>query len=210
MENIFLNKELLIYQKTNSITSELCENIINIYNSTFNEINDTNGISNILFMENYIKEENQNNLTIKEQSIMKKNIYYKRINNCLIRELTKNIKIYFKSFNNNNLIPNKEFIEINNIEENFTIKKIFISSIDNKLEFENKTLHTSINGMKLFIFIWFLNDYDGEIIFWNNYKVNNKKGTLLIYPLSWCFNCNEYIKLNETKYFVYGYLYKKN
>ena len=44
-----------------------------------------------------------------------------------------------------------------------------------------------------------------EIIFWNDYKIQPKKGNILMFPNSWCFNYNEIVKFNENKYVICDY-----
>jgi hypothetical protein len=58
------------------------------------------------------------------------------------------------------------------------------------------------------MYIWFLNDYDGEIIFWNEYRIIPKCGKFIMFPISWCFPYQEIIHSDANKYIVYGYIYK--
>ena len=59
---------------------------------------------------------------------------------------------------------------INNISE-FTINKYSINDINNNIAIKNNNrviTDFNKNRLKILCFIWFLNDYDGEIVFWNN------------------------------------------
>ena len=56
-------------------------------------------------------------------------------------------------------------------------------------------------------FIWFLNDYSGEIRICNT-TLSPKKGTLLIYPISWMYNVVEEIEKKDI-YVLEGYIPKK-
>ena len=62
--------------------------------------------------------------------------------------------------------------------------------------------------IKKFHFIWFLNEYEGEIIFWNNYSIKPLAGKLLIFPASWCFPFFELTKFNQTIFTISGFIYE--
>jgi len=57
-------------------------------------------------------------------------------------------------------------------------------------------------------FIWFLNDYSGEIRICNTTFLSPKKGTLLIYPISWMYNVVEEFDKKDI-YVLEGYIPKK-
>jgi len=84
---------------------------------------------------------------------------------------------------------------------NFIITKYNYSqtSINNEIKISN-------NRDKNLCFVWFLNNYDGEYIFWNSYKIKPEIGKFLLFPNSWCFLYEEFIKLNQDKYIIYGYV----
>ena len=62
--------------------------------------------------------------------------------------------------------------------------------------------------IKKFHFIWFLNEYEGEIIFWNNYSIKPLAGKLIIFPASWCFPFFELTKFNQTIFTISGFIYE--
>jgi len=57
-------------------------------------------------------------------------------------------------------------------------------------------------------FIWFMNDYDGEILFPNNHKIIPKKGKLIIFPASWVFPYEEINNKSAEIIMITGYFYK--
>ena len=181
-----LLKEDFIHIEHNSITNELCIDILNIF--------EKNIISKDLFTE-------------------KKNSCYEIIDNdygkiksFLTNELVNNIKKYLNKINSVNNILNYHV----NDHIDFLIKKDKYSDNDDT----NIEIITRVNwhksGYKLLQFIWFLNDFDGEFIFWNKYIIKPKRGLLIIFPLSWCFPYEKKINKNYESNTIFGYLYKPN
>ena len=98
---------------------------------------------------------------------------------------------------------------INNISE-FTINKYSINDINNNIAIKNNNrviTDFNKNRLKILCFIWFLNDYDGEIVFWNNYKIIPKAGKLIIFPASWCFPYQEVLKTKTEILNISGYVF---
>jgi len=54
-------------------------------------------------------------------------------------------------------------------------------------------------------FIWFLNNYDEEIIFCNEYKIKPKMGTLILFPSSCHFQYQEINTNDKAIYIIKGY-----
>ena len=125
----------------------------------------------------------------------------------LHNEINKNIDIYIKKINtitfvppenNNNNIFKTLKVHTNNVE--FTIKKEIFNETHEKVVFEKKV----VDYNKILKFIWFLNDYDGELVFWKNYPIRPKSGTLIIFPTSWCFPYEDIMITNSTRYIITG------
>lgn len=176
MANFLYKKETFIYEETNSITNDLCKDIIEIYNNDQDKKK----------YENYDIDINSE---------------YGKLKTFLMKELNKHICNYEKQtnkINNYKMINIKNtnfsfFIENNNNKENINYRK--------RISIQNK------NNIKLFMYIWFLNDYDGEIIFWNDYRITPKCGKFIMFPISWCFPYHEIIHSDANKYILYGYIY---
>lgn len=164
MQNLLNKKETFIYQKYNSITNELCEDIIEIYNNTSDK--------------NYIQYSSE----------------FSKIKKYLINVLKQYLLAYKKKINTCKIF-NFNFDLCNFIIED--------SKSHNNIHYLHKFSKTTPHH---FIYIWFLNDYDGQIIFFNDYKIIPKMGLFLLFPISWCFPYEELIKLNENRYIIYGYI----
>jgi hypothetical protein len=168
---MFYEKATFIYEKNNSLTDELCEYIIGVYNDDC--ISELHKIKNDKYkkLTQFLKNELFNNLSEYENKINK----FEKIN---MIQIKKDIIEFFieKNINNNN---------INHVNR-----------------YNHNTFKT-----KEYIYIWFLNKYDGEIVFWNNYKIIPKVGKFVMFPISWCFSYSELINLQSNKIILYGYLY---
>ena len=79
-----------------------------------------------------------------------------------------------------------------------------------KLTIENDTQFINTKNVlyneKLFSFVWFLNDCQCEIIFWNEYIVKSSIGKLFIFPISWCFPYEEIGIINTEQYIITGFI----
>lgn len=188
MSNIYeIKKEDFIYENK-SLTDELCDDVVDLYEKTSFESIYTESL-NISIDSNYAK-----------------------ILNTLLRELNTEFRNYQTQFKNHFLINsnknnNNNYTLINiktPLTPTFFLKKTtYNNETDIKIE---KKIQTMQSKIKVFIFIWLLNDYDGELTFWNNYKINFKKGSIIIFPVSWCFPYKEIVKLNSNKYIIFGYI----
>ena len=124
-------------------------------------------------------------------------------------ELEKNFFSYINNFNKsvfytcfrNRYIKNVEglyFTSIHNINSlnNNTTRQ------SNKINEKDKTIN-----MKDIFFIWFLEDFNGEIVIANNTIINPKSGQFLLYPNSWIFSLKINTQ-NEDCKIIYGYIYR--
>jgi hypothetical protein len=62
--------------------------------------------------------------------------------------------------------------------------------------------------MKDIFFIWFLEDFNGEIIIANTTIINPKSGQFVLYPNSWIFSLKINNTQNEDCKIIYGYIYR--
>lgn len=226
------NMENLIYIKHNSITSDLCKDIIKIFenkgNNTrcvpmknaINTADDSSSQLQVTPHKDVDSDLHQYKNSLKPQNI-RYDSQYERIKNCLLYELKRNVNKFTKiveSFNNH-ITQNNDGVEfsllkIKDLEPNFIIKKVsntnFEHIINDQTDFNNVNKLSSsdncdISFSRKLKYIWFLNDCCGKFSVGNN-TITTCQGTLLIYPVSWLFPCYETFILNETKYYIYGYL----
>ena len=173
-------------------------------------------MSNIVYSKKTFIRENSNFITdeicndiieIYEEEKIDSEIYnmdickkYKKIKRFLTSELQKNIYEYNKKIN---ILPGYNLLHFENISK---LEFTFYIQKNNKKEV-NITKRFSEKRIKLLMFIIFLNEYDGEVTFCNEFKIVPKVGKLVIFPVSWCFPYHELINLEANKYIIYGYIY---
>lgn len=174
--------EKFLYQKQTSLTKELCDDIIENFEQDYEN-------KKYMFILNKLDTEY-------ELSYLSNN----KIKTHLINELNNNIAEY-QAATNITLFKNNKYQKYTMI-----IKKT-MTNADNadsvKIKSRVITLTRKINTIA---FIWFLNTTDDEIVFWNNYKIKPTAGTLLLFPVSWCFPYKEIIANNSEKMVIYGYI----
>ena len=178
--------ENFIFLKNSLLTKELCDEIMENFKHDFEN-------KKYMFIINQLDTEY-------ELSYLSNN----KIKNHLINELNKNIieyqtKLNIPLFNN---IKYQKFTMIikkyNAVETNTNID---IVKVKNRIITFTKKINT-------LGFVWFLTDFDDEIVFWDNYKIKPTAGALLLFPVSWCFPYKEFVANNTQNFIIYGYISK--
>jgi hypothetical protein len=195
-----------IYINNNSISRELCKDIINMYE---NQEDKYDGVT-ASGLNKDIKD-------TKDYIILPNNKVWNKIYNFLNKELTNNISDYFKiinsqeDYNNNNQNTSYKFKVFDNkhlLNKNFMVQKYlkgkgrYIYHDDFSIDYENKKY-------RAITFLWYLNDVEegGETVFSGEYKIKPKAGTLIFFPASWCYPHTGKMPLSSDKYIITGWLY---
>jgi hypothetical protein len=172
--------ELFIYENK-CLSDLLCDEIIEIFDSTSEKTNDTLYIS---------------------FNINENNIWF-RIKNIIINELNIQLKNYYSLLNKNNIIDTS----VKKINE-FCIKKynknkgIFNFEMGDHIDYYKKEA-------AILFFYFFLNDVEdgGGITIFDDYNIKPEKGKILIYPLERFFPFFINTPLSENKYLISGCVY---
>ena len=189
MTTLLTKKEQILIDNY-SMSESLCEKIMEKFDL---DIKNNNEILN-------------NELNEIQEKVIDKT--YGKIYLFLMNELNKNIIKYVDFFNIDKIFNIKRIYDL---KDNVIIKKHVNNENTqnnadkpNVVEIKHKSYLDYDKNRKLFSFIWILNDYDGEIIFWNEYVIKPQKGMFLLFPNSWCFPHSEILKLNQTQFVIYG------
>jgi hypothetical protein len=195
-----------IYINNNSISRELCKDIIKRYESQEDKYDGVTAAG----LNKEIKD-------TKDYIIFANNKSWNKIYNFLNKELTNNINNYLKilnnqeDYNNNNQnSPYKFKIFDKNplLNKSFMVQKYlkgkgrYIYHDDFSIDYENKKY-------RAITFLWYLNDVEegGETVFSGEYKIKPKAGTLVFFPASWCYPHTGKMPLSDDKYILTGWLY---
>jgi hypothetical protein len=188
--------EDFIFKRQNSITKELCIEIINMFE--LEKINHNNGV----ILAGVNKE-------IKDTTdfVIPNNIHskWKKIFDFLVIELNKCIREYDFILNKNY----KYFILLNSKSwiDTFMIQKY--EKNKGKYVYHHDYLETETE-YRLLTFIWYLNDIEigGETEFFNYLKIKPEAGKLIIFPANWTFPHCGSMPVSNNKYIITGWIYK--
>jgi hypothetical protein len=181
------DKKALIHYNKQSITKELSEEII----------------------ENFINGKYEVNKIGASFQILETDKDWERIYSYLSLELKRNLKLYADNINIPFTKISQSFIPLNlkslNISK-FTITNVTYTKDDT---FVNKKINIDKKEYSdnYFKFIWFLNDYNGEFLFWNDFTIKPNNGGFLLFPVSWCFPYSQIVKSDETQFIIQGYVH---
>lgn len=187
--------EELFFEKKMSLSSEICDKLIDYFDSKISNImvNDCCGkISNIDCICHYI------------------------IMNCTYVLLDKKCELY--NYLNDELIiclneyKTKLQYDLNKIMDKLLINEYHILKYGKNSGYSTKhfnMLNVNPNYCKMFNFIWFLNDCEigGEIEFFEKYKIIPEKGKFLIFPTEWFIVFSHKIPKSCNKFIIQGWIY---
>jgi len=196
----------LIYQNNNSISNELCLDLIKMFEE---ENNKYEGVTRGGLDKN-IKDTT-------DFVIPKNDKKWDKINKFLDIEIKHNIKIYLEQLNNKDDFENKNqntlskykiFEKTKFLHKNYMLQRYlkgkgkYIYHNDFAINYENKSY-------RAITYLWYLNDVDegGETVFFGDYKIKPKAGTLIFFPATWCYPHTGKMPLSSNKYIITGWLY---
>ena len=182
-----------VYTKYNSLSSELCDQIIEIHT---NDITKKDG-STLSGVNKQIKDTT-------DLVICADGEKYKYILDILKTELNAIIPIYISSFPNiekyANVFNRDYFIEWFIIQKYERNKGKYIFHNDSRTDYANKK-------SRIFTYIWYLNDLQegGETEF-VNFKIIPEKGKLVLFPACWTFPHCGNMPISDDKYIITGWV----
>lgn len=180
-----------LYQKQTSLTKELCEDIIENFEQDYEN-------KKYMFILNKLDTEYE--LSYLSNNKIKTHLINELNNNIAEYQAATNLKILNDNYNNNKYQKYTMIIKKNISDDNQT------NTPKDIIKFKSRLVSLT-NKINTIGFIWFLNTSDDdELIFWDNYKIKPTAGTLLLFPISWCFPYKEIIANNSQKIIIYGYV----
>jgi hypothetical protein len=204
--------EKYIYTNNKSISKELCNTIINMF-----EMDHVNKDVSILGNDEYINKNIRDSVDIflpltNEPDNNESNKFYK-ITKFLENELAKNLKEYSNKFeftiNQNENIHVDDFGLISGAtNKGFNVIKYnkekgkYIYHNDFICDYEKKKY-------RVITYLWYLNTVEegGETEFWGTHIVKPEEGKLILFPACWPFPHRDKMPLSHDKYIITGWLY---
>jgi hypothetical protein len=216
MDNFTYKKEQLIWMKENFVTEELCDDIVEIIdilkkeNQNYENVFSCAGVLSTDDLELSICNK-MSLISVDEENISKYKTW-ERIKPHLINELNREIEKY-SGMVNSKLIFTKETTNRDNFSTlcfNYLDGNNFNFFINNNKGEVKRTEKFYVKDMminqKILKYVLFLNDYDGEIVFWKDYIIRPQKGNMILFPLSWCFPYYENTKIDAKNITAYGFV----
>jgi len=191
----FITEDEYIYVKPNSLTNEICDELIHLFENDLSEF-----VIRGVTLNNTLSD-------IKQTFDLKLTINNNIHDHHLFTELNSNINKYFDSITNKYC---KGILGITNAKDNgFQIQKY--NRGEGYYKYHHDSCHSNDKTQtRIIAFIWYLNSVDegGETEFFNGkIKIKPEKGKLLLFPATWTYIHRGNMPLSHDKYIVTGWLY---
>lgn len=198
MQVIKYNMDLIkLYD--NSLTFELCELIIHLFENSDSKV------------EGKIHSGLNKDFKITtDLNIINRGKEWGFINKILLKEIAEKLPQYYKDINTEES-PGKfvfysEYYNLNT----FNIQKYQKNQGHYKFHDDTGVLKED-NSSRILTYLWYLNDVEkgGETEFYNGLKIKPKQGTLLLFPSTWTYLHRGCVPVSNDKYIVTGWVYAK-
>lgn len=188
----------LLYVKECSISSELCYDMINLFEQSDGRYDGVTagGL-------------NKQTKDTTDFIITRGGTRWGKINKLLSKELNSNVKEYVKKYNNKvsetYQIFGANFLSTESMQLQKYNKNVgkYVYHQDYSCDWKNKK-------MRQLTFMWYLNDVEegGETEFWGQYGIKPEAGKLVLFPASWTFPHRANVPLSSDKYIITGWLWQ--
>jgi hypothetical protein len=185
-----------IYIKKNSLPDILCDDIIEKFEQQDNKFDGETfgGVNkNVKDTTDFIIPKGNTDL----------NSEWKDIEECLYKELSKQIKEYKTVINNDDY----SHLSLELHTEFFMIQK-YIKGVGKYIYHTDGFFDVTKKRSRALTFLWYLNDVlDGGETEFMNLKIKPSKGSLLLFPSTWSYPHRGNMPLSSDKYIITGWLY---
>jgi hypothetical protein len=204
MNNNFTNN--LIYENKNALSSELCENIISLYNKNTDNHCDGRTLGGV---NKHIKD--TTDMNIPNDFTNEQNMVWVKIEETLQTVLQENLKIYIENLSSPKM-DNYKILGTSQLHiDHFMIQK-YNKLIGKYIYHDDFCDDTIKKRYRVLTYLWYLNTVEegGHTEFFGNYLIKPEQGKLLLFPSSWTFpHCGK-VPLSHDKYIITGWLYTES
>lgn len=202
------NLENYFYINQNSLSPEICNDIINYF-----EIEETGKYEGNTGggLRKDIKDTLDFQIPAKNENSKP---HWNKIRNLLEKELNNNVKKYIKNINetlsineensNNKYKVFNEFVSFETLQiQRYTkLKGRYIYHQDFSAEWKEKKY-------RVITFLWYLNTVaeGGETEFWATHRIKPEVGKLLFFPATWTYPHRGMMPISNDKYIITGWIY---
>jgi hypothetical protein len=185
-----------IFINNNSLSKELCDEIIELFEFEDNKKNTYGGVTSGGL--------NINTKDTQDFQIIH-NKEWTQIRKCLETELIFNLEKYTKQVNNGytnyKVLPTESFFKVFQMQRYIKNKGKFIYHSDDQIDFSDRST-------RILTYLWYLNDVDegGETEICVDKKIKPTQGKLLIFPASWLYPHSGLMPISNNKYIITGWI----
>ena len=195
------NMKDFIYEKDNSLSKELCEKLINYFESNIEiQYEGIIGVGEKISVNKKKKE--TIDISIKLDELIYGSELYTMVDS-LVENLKENLQCYIEKLKEQNVkfSIDKLSIKLLLLQRYKSNEGKFTYHTDFKLEKEMK--------YRLINFIWYLNDVEegGETEFFGNYKIKPTQGKIVFFPSEWFYPHQGKMPLSNNKYILTGWIH---
>lgn len=193
-----------IYTNPNSLSRELCEEIINKYELS-TEKRDGATLGGVNREVKYTKD------------LLMRTSEWDRISATLRNELHNNLNIFLKELSNredfkgmHNNSKHKDFkITFANITTDIFMAQKYTANVGRYVYHNDSLVDWNEKRKRFMTYLWYLNDVieGGETTFDGKYQIKPTAGKLILFPASWTFpHCGK-MPISSDKYIITGWIY---
>ena len=209
MSQIF-NLENYFYINNNSLSKELCNEIINLFENENEKTGKYEGVT-AAGLNKKIKDTSDFIIPNKNENNKPQ---WKKIREVLDKELNNNVKQYVKKINDCVSVNEENSTHKYKVFNDFvTFETIQIQKYDKQkgryIYHQDFSCDWKEKQYRVITFLWYLNDVDegGETEFWGSYKIKPEKGKLLFFPATWTYPHRGMMPISNDKYIITGWIY---
>jgi hypothetical protein len=195
------NSNQFLYIKKNSISRELCNDMINLFEQEDDRYEGVCGMDCVV---------NKNVKDTTDFVISNGGERWDKINKTLCKELANNVNEYLRNCNNTMRDTKYQYLSGGLAHHSMQMQKYyknvgkFSYHEDSKVDLINKS-------DRKITFMWYLNNVTegGETEFWSSYNIKPEVGKLVLFPADWTFPHTGKVPISNNKYIVTGWLCKE-
>ena len=189
----------LLYTNKTSISRELCNDMINLFEQEDNRYagHTASGLDpNIKDTTDFV--------------ITKGGARWDKINKLLSKELNNNVIDYVNKYNNM-VHPNYQIFRANYLSTDSMQLQKYEKNVGKYVYHEDSRCDFNDRKIRKLTFLWYLNDVDegGETEFWSSYRIKPEAGKLVLFPANWTFPHTGKVPISNDKYIITGWLWQQ-
>jgi Rps23 Pro-64 3,4-dihydroxylase Tpa1-like proline 4-hydroxylase len=188
----------LVYTNKNSISRELCNDMINLFE---HEDNRYDGV--------VASGLNKNIKDTTDFMITNGGPRWEKINKLLSNELNNNVTEYVKKYNNI-VHPNYYLFSTGYLTSASMQLQKYEKNVGKYIYHDDSRCDFTDRKIRKLTFLWYLNDVEegGETEFWSKYSIKPEAGKLVLFPACWTFPHTGKVPISNDKYIITGWLWQ--